>query len=477
MALRRHEPAYRQLDQLVMEGRAQLVATSVSTLASATILIAPTDGQVAIITKIVCTNYGDRQSSPDTSFAANLSLFDSTGTGTEDNLTFIAFQRTDAVFASPSGPDHRSAQPIRPVVWEPESPLLVPSKFSLRASSGSTMAGGNFMLYGYVTDVDTARHLGFSANPQGYGATPGSSLNLEGFRGGEVAIDDVPRILGQAGYCIQILDLNIRHQQLTAGATTAILFHNLATAAGGGGIGGFATAANVILTTGSKNPGDPVELQFSPQIYLPPGTSLYWASADGARASFSCTFRMVRTEDVPTDHWWSNTTLPAPGTVTLGTTSQFTTASNGITVKYPKRTGLPTGATATIPGVGKQHVVEGYAISIQKDATTLSDQLFFAITTGVGGGPVGVDGSGLGTVNKLISPILAANSHDQTLALAVDGINVPCVADTGFVLIDTTATGASATPAAADLDVASSSFLVWGRTVPTRFGTGHFQGA
>ena len=93
------------------------------------------------------------------------------------------------------------------------------------------------------------------------------------------------------------------------------------------------------------------------------------------------------------------------------------------------------------------------------------------------GGSVGLPSSGVGTINNLISPIFTLSGHDQLLAIAVDGLNVPCVKDTGFVLIDSTTTGYSATPVAADRDIDEFHCLIWGRTLPARFGTGHFQGS
>lgn len=478
MALQRHQPAYRALDQLVMEGKAQLVATpTINNFALATV-IQPTQGQVAIITKIVCMCYGYKESSPDTQIQHSLFLYDASDTLTADGVNFIAFQRTDAVFASPSGPDWRSSQPNMPVIWEPEEPLIVPPRYSLKAvGSGDTQGGSNFACYGYLVDVDTARHLGFevgkdaqTAGAVGVGGF-GSALTVgftSGVRGNTTS--PVELVHPPVGYGLQIVDIYIRHQQLTFNPTqTAILFH-------GATVTDYLTSSNIIFTTANNNPSNFAEWKASPGIYLPVNRGLYFATAGTARASITVTYRLIKSEDIPKDHWWSYTgAFPTQGTTT-GTSSLFTTGATGVTLNYPGRFGA-SDATATLPGNGKQHVVEGFMICAQKDATVNQDQAAFAIATGSSGGSVGLPSSGVGTINNLISPIFTLSGHDQLLAIAVDGLNVPCVKDTGFVLIDSTTTGYSATPVAADRDIDEFHCLIWGRTLPARFGTGHFQGS
>ena len=405
-------------------------------------------------------------------------VHDSAGTLTYDGATWISFQRTDSLHASPSGPDWRSAPPNAPVIWEPEEPLIVPPNHSLQArtykaatassaSEAGLLAGSNFACYGYITDIDTARRLGFEPTKDGVG----SGTNIAGFRGTENSLSAV--VTPPTGYAVQIIDVYIRQQQLAHSPTnTSLLFY-----------GDNVADVNTIFTTCNNNPSDFAEWKFSPGIYLPANKSLFFASVDGARSSICITYRCVRADEVPKDHWWSYRALPTPGTATLGTTSLYTTATGTFTAFYPgiasdaRLVAASVSTTATLPGNGKQHIVEGYAISAQKDLTTNQDHLWVGIATGTAGGSVGVTGSGLTTTNKLISPIFCLGAHNQMLAIAVDGLNIPCPKDTGLVVLDTTARGYTATPAAADLDVDEFHCLVWGRTKPAAIlSTTHFQG-
>ncbi len=487
MAIRYDLPSYTKLDDLVMAGKAQLIATPTVDTATDPLVVRPPAGQVAIITKIVGTSLANADTSPglsdDDADGNALILYDEDGALTSEGIIFKRFRRPNLLFENAATPSWRSSVPCVPIVWEPELPLIVPPKHSLRANMNSTLAGGCFACYGYIVDVDTTRHLGFSVQTQSDTvSSPGVAItpNKQGFRGTilSAANTNIELVNGFAGFCIQIVDIYVRVQPVDHVPTDKIKLFWGDTILD-------STGANDIMSWSNNNPSDLLDVKFSPKIYLPSGKGLFAAGVDDAlgatntSASVSLTYRYVPADEVPQDHWWSYRRLPTPGTATLGTTSLYTTATGTFTAFFPNRiSGSTVGTTtATTPGLGKQFVVEGYAISASKDATVASDRVWMAITTGTTGGSVGVATSGITTTNRLISPILALGSHDQTLFLAVDGLNIPCPKDTGSVFIDTTASGATATPAAADLDVDESHFLVWGRSIPAKFGTAHFQGS
>lgn len=489
MALNRHLPDYRKLDQLVLEGRAQFVATPTTSAGTTPTMVSVPAGQVAIITKIFGLALPGSDTSPGAGDGGSfqvISLYDENGDVTDEDLIFMSFQRVDSVISSPSAPEltWQSSVPCRPVQWEPTDPLVIPPKHTLRAASGgasggpTTMAGGNFAVYGYMTDVDTARQLGFhtgtqdltyKGNTAGVGTTT-NLLNPSGFRSGALIGDGIATIVpALAGYSVQIIDILARMQPMSGGSTT----RTISLIAADSEIGAVLTPVNVMVLS-NNNHGDLAEWKASPGIYLPANSGFFALTASGARGSVAVTYRYLKNADVPQDHWWCyrDPQLPTPASGTLGTSSLFTASSDPLSLYYP---GLAT--SATTPGVGKQHVVEGYMVAGQKDATVTSDRLFFALTTGTSAGNLGVDGSGLTTDNYLISPILCLGSHNQNMSLAVDGLNIPCPKDTGAIRLEAVGAGAStATPAAADLDVDEFHLLTWGRTVPARFGTGHFFG-
>lgn len=495
MALRRQltNEVYRQLDTLVMEGKAQLIATPTITSATTPTIVAPPAGQVAIITKVVGTAYPNKETSPGFGDAnelySGMIVYDENGDLTAEGAEWLGYWRNDLLFEGAQTPSWRSAVPCAPVVWEPEQPLIIPPMHTLRANMSGNMAGGCFACYGYIVDQDSARHLGFDTNTQDF-TYDTNKKNRSGFRGVGLTTGSpyINLITAQTGYTIQVIDINVRIQSTVHAPTKrTVLFQ-------GTTIIDQTTASNVIMKFTANNPSDPLEWTFSPGIYLDANQGLWYSRAaddllseNGVGSTINVTYRYVKNSDVPKDHFWSfmAPTLAGSTAATAGTSSLYATASTVATVRYPGIAGDPVlaaasvASTATAPGVGKQFVVEGYCISAQKDLTVLADQSFMAITTGTASGNIGIASSGLTTTNKLISPIIALSSHDQSFALAVDGINIPCIKDTGRIQVDMTTVSASgsATPAASDADLDELAVLVWGRTSQARFGTGHFQGA
>lgn len=483
MALNRNHPTYRKLDQLVLNGKAQMIATPTISTASTPTVVATQAGEVAIITKIVCTGYPNKETSPgfndDDEETNGLFLYDENSDLTLEGLSFLRFRRNDLLFEGAQTPSWRSAVPCKPIVWEPEQPLVIPPKHTLRSSMNSNMAGGCFACYGYVVDQDTARSLGFSTNTQDLSYS--NKLNRQGFRGAIIASVDVSKAYWElipaiTGYAIQIIDVHVRMQPIAHAPTNIIYAYY-------GAAGNFLDQ-NYIMQFVNNNPGDMAEWSFSPGIYLPADKSFFFGrfnpslSDSAASGSVNVTYRYVPSSEVPQDQWWSyiQPSLPTPSTGSIGTNDLFTAISTDVVPFYPGKSSQP---STSNPGNGKQHIVEGFCFSAQKDTTVASSQLYWALTTGTSTtGTIGVASSGLTTTNYLISPIIALSSHDQMLAMAVDGLAVPCVPDSGLVLIDTTATGPVNTPVT-NLQVDEWNCLVWGRTIDTKVksASGHFKGA
>ena len=487
MAIRRHWPAYRQLDQLVMEGRAQLVGVPTVDTGTTPAVVATQAGQVAIITKIVGACVASNDTSPglsDAGVSQGLFLYDENGDQTNEGVRFLAFQKVDAVmgFSPSAGEDSwKSAPPNRPVVWEPEEPLIVPPNHTLRAvmDSVNTMAGGSFACYGYIVDQGTARMLGFSTNTQDATykqASPGGSLNMAGFRGVVISATGVTEVIQPfSGMTVQIIDIYVRVQPMSAGSTTRTLLLGSATDATDAAIG-----MSTLFVACNNNHGDMAEFVCAPGVYLDPNEGFYIGTANDCRASVSVTYRYVPNSEVPRGQWWAYAAITPPAlTSQFGTSSLFTTGTAALSLRFQAIDGSGFSPQVIVsPDTGAQHVVEGYCISGQKDATVPGDRLYFALTEGSTGGSLGISGSGATTTNNLISPILCLGGHNQMLALAVDGLNIPCTRDQGAIRIDMVGAGSgSSTPIASDNDVDELHVLVWGRTIPSRFGDSHFQGA
>jgi hypothetical protein len=499
MALRTHLPAYRQLDKLVSEGKAQLVATPITDSGTTPALVATEEGQVAIITKIVGLAAQGEDTSPglgDLGDFQGLDIYDENGDLTYEGLAWTSFQRVNALHADdPASPEWTSAVPCVPVVWEPEEPIILPPKHTLRAKTNSgrqTLAGACFACYGYMVDRDTAMAMGFATGShdltykafQDFSNNPQPEIwkNNTGFRTVLAAGAGTNAIAARPGYCIQLLDVYIRAQPLTAAPATH--FVRLIAAAD---VADLLANPTVVFKAINNNPGDFAEWKFSPGIYLPAGDALWVEETGNPRSSVLVSFRYVPADEVPKDHWWCyrEPQLPTPGFGYVGTNSRYVSISDSLTLYYP---GIAADAslvaagvsdTKSTPGTGLQHICEGYAISVQKDRTYAADKLYFSINAGTNASNIQVTGSGLGLVNKMISPLICAGSHNQCISLAVDGLNIPCQPDTGVIRVESTSVGAggTTTPTAADVDVDEWAVLVWGRTAPTRFGTDHFRGS
>lgn len=490
MTLRRHLPAYRQLDQLVNEGRAQMIATPTADTGTIPTIVATQADEVAIITRIFGTALPSNDTSPglgDAGATHGIQLYDENGDATLERWFWISHQRVDAAFWSPSAPEFswQSAPPNAPIDFEMEEPIIIPPRHTLRmdALGPQTMAGGSVACYGYIVDVATARMLGFSTGSQDTTTKPEASgvitslpSNTGGFRGGAIVGVDLATVVpALAGHTVQIIDMHIRMQPMTGGSSTVTA--NVVAATGSGDA---LSSTDVVFAPVNNNHGDLAEWKMSPCLYLQPDHGLFLISLGGARVSCNVTYRYVQNSEVPQGMWWSYAAITPPGanTNTTGTSSLFTDGSQEMTLIYPGKiaAGYST-TTATSAGTGYQHVLEGWAVAAQKDATIPGDRLYFAITDGAAAGNIGLSGSGLTTTNKLCTPIMCLGGHNQNMALALDGLNIPGTKDTGSFRVEMTGRGsASATPLTNDLDVDEMHVLIWGRTIPATYGTSHFKG-
>lgn len=499
MSFKSH-PSVNELDKLVMEGRAQLVATPTADTGTLPAVVSCGAGEVAIITKIVWSLLPGSDTSPgsgDQGSVHSCALYDENGDITGETMYFLSHQKVDTVNWSPSAPEASwlSAPPNSPLIWEPEMPLIIPPGHTLRAiqDGATSMAGGNPVCYGYMTDIGTARTLGFAVGTQDatYKAitdgliTTTELKNHTGFRGtlvyNTIASSVQTIVPGRAGYCVQVVDVVIRAQPMSGGSTTR-------TAKLLPGAGTTATILEILGATdtpffvaSNNNHSEMAEWMFTPKAYLEEGDGLYLYTPDDCRCSVTVTYRYVPMAEVPQGSFWGykNITPAGANTNTVGTSSLYTDGSTDMTLFYAGKeaAGYST-TTATSPGTGYQHVVESYAFAVQKDPTIPGDRCYFALTEGTSAGNVGLSGSGLTTTNKLISPIWCAGGHNQLIALAIDGLNVPCLKDTGVIRLEMTGRGAStSTPAQNDLDIDEFHVFVSGRTIPAKYSEGHFRGA
>lgn len=469
---------YRRLQQLAEEGRAQLVGSLpdpiIATPATA-VMVAPDFGMCAIIYKMYATGFTTYDTSPglgDTSVIQGFNLLDS-GLNTKGSARFLAFDRVNALHAPADTPSWHSAVPCAPIEYIPADPIVVPPGWKLTTSAvgglaSNDMAGSNWVARGYMLSVADARALGFEVHDYQPGESAPSATNIRTSTIGASLTSSVVEILaGRSGQCIQIMHMHIRQQQNVHAPTITGQIQQ--------------TDNTVIFKFCNNNPSDFAEWKFSPGIYLKAGQGIEVVGDAGIKATVTIAYRFVDSADVPGDQWWAYAVpgLPSPGGESKGLGGNYCTRGYPFSLYYPRRD-----TSATTPGAGKQHVVEGYAMSVQKDLTDPSDRLYLALTTGDSEGQIGLGAaaSGISTTNKLISPIVSVASHDQCVFLAEDDLNVPCGKDTGLVLLDSTVTGVSgglpASPQAADLDIDEIHVLVWGRTIPTRAkGTDHFMGS
>jgi hypothetical protein len=362
------------------------------------------------------------------------------------HFPFFNFDRNEQIFGTPS----LSLPPDVQLDWAPRHPIVIPSQSEFGISQGSYI-GNKVMAYGYIVDESDARSMGFEVTDRG---SPLVSFNRL-IQTGRVATDGAQDLVAaRTGQCIQILDIYVRLQPLTAGASALTLAD---------------TDGNVVFKFRSDSQANMIEQKFSPGIYLPSGKKLTLTgdARSAGRGTVCIIGRYVDAADVPPNHFWSylEPAFPSPGGATVAIIGKR--VSSTFTLKY-----VGPSTTATTPGVGRRHVVEGFSFSATKDSTSTSDHVLFAVTTGTTGGNIGFGLGSLTQVNNPIGPIMTLSLPFQSVNLSVDQINVPCVANTGLILFDSVATAGTllGTPAG-EGDITGWGCTVWGRTVPTERAT------
>lgn len=469
------QAGYPDLGRLSYAQSTVFVGTNTDSVAGTPNLHAVNDvltGTVAVVTRIVANGSGAIAGAGGTApfyrtaqspgHAANGIMhlvLDSADTATpavaQDKMVFFMFDRNELQFGTPI----MSCAPDRQLDWRPRHPLVAASNWSLGMRNTSAMSAG-MALYGYQVAEQDARAMGFDIGTR---ISPTAGFKRLVQTGCIPTSGSTTLIAGKAGQCIQILDIHARLQPQTIGSTAAITVA--------------ASTTGTIFKFRNDTPANQNEWICSPGIYLPEGESLTVTgdARSANRGSVNVIARFVDEADVPPDHFWGyrEPALPSPGGATVATVGKR--VSSTITLNYPRL-----GTTATTPGVGRRHHVEGYAISATKDSTATSDHVWFGLTTGTTGGNIGFGLVSVTTTNNLIAPLVSLSIANQQANITVDQINVPCVANTGIIQVDVMGVAGSlaATPQG-EGDIAGWGVTVWGRTLDTTAGTTdnpHFRG-
>lgn len=450
-------------------GRPMTIGAALDQDPGSAILYTVPKGQVFLVTHIVAqidvsSQLAGAVASPQSpSLFGGLATFDEAGTG-QDTIEFKAFARWNNLFLTGGSPTWKTSFPANTVQWGLKYPYPVFAGWTVRSSAtpgGGSGWGNHYAVYGVQMDENAARMLGFQVR--------GSATDSERRMGAvSLASPSTPAALvaGRTGQSIRILDLSIRIQPETNTANTVTLSET-------------ADGTRNIFQFRNDNPAEFFNYQFSPDIYLTPGAALDLGSTVANTASVTCVYEYVDAADVPSDHFWAcvDPDLPTPGAGTTGTGSVLTSTSTEITLYYPGRAGRSyTDTTKTSPGKGYQHILNGYAVSVQKNAeagtaeTDATEQTKLCLSTGSAAGQIQSDGYGTTQTNYQLSPVFSASSHDQSLGIVVPGINVPCKKDDGSIWVDTLGfNGIATTPTQTANDIAGWAVTVWGRTTNEQF--------
>lgn len=449
-------------DDLVGEPIVVGAAINQASNVASRILKVPKD-QVFLITHVVVQADGSPggitgafQASPDLG-SIGINIVDQNGTAA-GNIYFQSFSRWQAAFERENSPNWRNAPPGNGVCWKPKYPIPVPSEWQLNATAQATgFRVGDFgqqvAVYGRLVSEEEARTLGYRVS-----ASATSSDRRHMVFTAVPSVTPFTIIPARTGKSVRILDVHVRMQPETGAANRWTLQQ---------------TDGTRVFRWTNNNPSDLLEMHFSPDIYLKPGTGLQSVGNVALSGTAVIVFEYVDQEDVPADAWWAcvEPEFPTPAATKVGLGSAFPSVSTQVTCFYPARN-----TTKTSPLAGFQHIVRGYVMSAQKKSTVTPDQTLLAISTGSAAGQIHHSDLLTSQSNFQISPTLTVVAHDQCVYLSVDDINVPCPPDTGSIWIDTLGTGPAtgllsiaATPTAGDADIDSWCVTIWGKTIPTKF--------
>lgn len=428
------------------------------------ILVVP-KGQVFLITHIAVQAHdlqaGFSQSTPQAQAIASpdlsvygITMMDTAGSQQQE-ISFLIFRRAQSVFEVQDSPNWRNAAPGNMVTWRPKYPIPVPSGWTVKNTLGGEF-GNSAAVYGYLIGESAAATAGYHVSNS---ATDANRIhNVNAAAPTTSAADIAP---ARTGYCIRILDIHIRLQPRTGGATNKLTLQQ--------------SDGSVVFSWTNNNPSDMLERAISPEIFLKSGVSLQLVGTIASTASVNVSYEYVPEDQVPGDAWWAyvepslaTPTVTKTGFVALNL-SNVPYLSTEVTCYYPGRD-----VTKTSPTKGFQHILRGVEFSIQKTTTAVPDQTLVTLSTGSAAGLVAFPNV---QTNVQLLPTISATNHDQCVYGGISDVNIPCTRDNGSLWIDTITVAAASqglsvglsTPTTTDADIDEWSFTLWGKTIPARF--------
>jgi hypothetical protein len=450
------------LSKLLDTGEAQAFGAAIDQTTGAKTMLTVPEGQVFLITHIVvqpetlqhglsgATPSGAEIASPNQT-VYGFDLNDATGTG-QSVANFLTFRRWQQTFEFQDSPNWRNAAPSNVVTWPLRFPIPVPSTWTVSSTVGGEF-GNHAAVYGYLVSEAGARTAGYKVSRS---AT--DTDRMCGIASAAPTTSAATMVTARAGYSIRILDMYVRVQAQTNTTNKVTLQQE---------------DGQKIFSWTSNNPTDMVDQAISPDIFLKPGQALQIVGTVAATASVCVVWEHVPEAEVPSDSWFAyiEPGFPSPGAPKTGLTSNIVSDSSPIILYYPRRA-----TTKTSPTTGFQHIVRGYQVSIQKSTTFPPDQTLVTISEGTTGGAVQLSGTTTQT-NRQITPVFAAVNHDQSVQVAVSGLNIPCRRDDGALWVDAMSLNQGQselailllTPDGTDGDLDEWSMTLWGRTIPNKF--------
>lgn len=434
-------------------GRPMVLGTAMSQGLGENTMFQVPRGFVLLVTKIVVQSdyapaaVGTVGSPSNGELLQGISVNDAAGTN-QGAFVFRGFARFNNSFWTGS-PIWQTSAPSNVVQWNLKYAIPVPSGWSVRSPQNLTTIGNMAAVYGVVVTEDSARQLGYSVSKSATDAQRNYGVTSRSTSGTAVS--------GRAGRSIRVLDVNIRMQPQTFTANTLTVEQGDGTQ---------------IFAVQNDNPAEFLEMSFSPNWFLKSGEDLDITIGATEANSISITYEYVDEDEVPGDLWFSvvNPESPTPGTTTTNSLSTQTLAQSEATLYYPRY-----GTTKTVPTKGFQHFVRGYAVSMQKTATTQNtvgaddtETTSLAITSGATGGNFAWNGFVTNSVDGYyLSPVFQAGGHDQCVYACVEEVNIPCDPDDGSIWVNLLGTtNTVTTPTAGDADLRGCWVSLWGRTYP-----------
>lgn len=422
-------------------------------------LLTVPDGYCFIATKFsgtLCGNEGGAGLLPSPTLSARqfTGLIGSVGVSAAETIQTMSWVRWAALFNGGAGTTWRNAPIIDTWKWKPQWPICFPSGRRIRSLNAQLTANGN-VAYGYLVPESTAATLGFDTNP----ALPSASRLTNVVSVMPTVTTAVTAIPAKTGFSIQILDIWLRVQPLaTATACFLRVQQNLS------------TVLTTVFQVNNDNPANLIEEQLSPGLFLSPGASLELVSSAAYTGSAVISYRYVKAEDVPDDHWWYHVAPARSGTSAteiLGALGSYTAASAAVVPYFPAKNASASGGLA---GRGMQHWLHGFLISMAHDPSDgvvftnpLGATSWYRLSAGAVGGRIGI-GSTPGVppdqveLGSPLTPVVNCTGHESAVALSESQLMVRTAENHG-IWIDQASFGV--TDAAANLR--NCNITVWGR--------------